>query len=72
IVLNVKRPVAWEGVVNQQLADGVARWPQAALIDWNALGSAQPGWFIADQVHPNPAGAEAYAALIQQLLAEQP
>ena len=34
------------------------------LADWNALATPHPEWFTADQVHLNPAGATALAALI--------
>jgi hypothetical protein len=68
IVVTIKRPVAWEALVNRQLAEGVGRWPQAELADWNALAQSQPGWFIADQVHPTYTGAEAYVAFLRQAL----
>ena len=34
--LNVHRPVGWEYYVNQKFVEGVSRWPQAELIDWDA------------------------------------
>ena len=36
----------------------------AVLADWYTLAAAHPEWFTADQVHLNPAGATALAALI--------
>lgn len=68
IFLTVKRPITWESYLNRKLAEGVARWPQAELADWNAIAQSQPGWFIADQVHPTTTGAEAYVSLILQAL----
>ena len=47
------------------LAAGVARHAGVAVLaDWNALATPHPEWFTADQVHLNPAGAAALAALI--------
>jgi hypothetical protein len=68
IFLTVKRPIGWEQALNRRLAEGVGRWPQAQLVDWNAFAQSQPGWFIADQVHPTATGAEAYVGLILQAL----
>ncbi len=61
----VSRP--WEGPDNAVLAAGVARYPGVAVLaDWNALATPHPGWFTPDQVHLEPAGATALAALIAQ------
>jgi peptidoglycan/LPS O-acetylase OafA/YrhL len=62
--LNVRRPVAWEYTVNVRIAEGVSRWPQATLIDWYQHSADQPGWFIADAVHPTYTGSAAYVTLI--------
>lgn len=46
--INVHRPIGWEYYVNKQFAEGVARWPQAELIDWDATAHTQQEWFIED------------------------
>jgi hypothetical protein len=63
--LNVPRP--WEAADNAVLAAGVARYPGVAVLaDWNALSTPHPEWFTPDQVHLEPAGAQAMAALVAQ------
>jgi len=65
VFVNVNVPRYWAAGDNAVLASGVARYPGlAVLADWNALSSPHPEWFTADQVHLDPAGATALAALI--------
>jgi len=66
IYVNVHVDRPWQDANNQVLADGVARSPNAVLVDWNALASANPQWFGADGTHLaiNGAGAQALAQLI--------
>lgn len=65
VFVNVNVPRYWAAGDNAVLAAGVARYPGlAVLADWNALSSPHPEWFTADQVHLDPAGAAALAALI--------
>ncbi len=66
--LNVRVPVAWEAIVNNQVLEGVNRWPQAELIDWHALSEEQPDWFCEDSVHPSYAGAAEYVKAIWEAL----
>jgi peptidoglycan/LPS O-acetylase OafA/YrhL len=68
LFLNVRRPVAWEAVVNNQLLKGVNRWPQAELIDWHELSEEQAGWFCEDSVHPSYTGAATYVKIILEAL----
>jgi hypothetical protein len=51
---------------------GVERWPQAELIDWDAIAHSEQGWFIRDQTHLSYAGSEAYVAAIKAKLDEKP
>ena len=65
VFVNVDVPRPWEAPDNAVLAAGVARYPGVAVLaDWYSLSTPHPEWFTADQVHLNPAGAQALAALI--------
>jgi hypothetical protein len=67
VFVNVDVPRSWEQSDNATLAAGVARYPGVAVLaDWFSLSSPHPEWFTADQVHLQPAGAAALAALIAQ------
>jgi len=72
IFINVHRPIGWEYYVNQKFIKNVARWPQAELIDWNALAQHEQGWFIKDQTHLSYYGSKAYVEAIQQRIQENP
>jgi peptidoglycan/LPS O-acetylase OafA/YrhL len=56
------------GISNQKFAEGVKRWPQAELIDWEALAHREQAWFIKGQTHLSYAGSRSYANAIQQKL----
>ena len=65
VLVNVCVPRDWMATDNAVLAAGVARYPGlAVLADWNTLATPHPEWFTADQVHLNPDGATALAALV--------
>jgi hypothetical protein len=67
VFVNVDVPRPWEAPDNAALAAGVARYPGlAVLADWYTLSTPHPEWFTSDQVHLNPAGAQALATLITQ------
>jgi hypothetical protein len=68
IFINIHRPIGWEYYINKKFVEDVARWPQAELIDWNALSQHEQGWFIKDQTHLSYAGSKAYVAAIQAKL----
>jgi hypothetical protein len=70
IFINVHRPIGWEYYLNQKFTEDVARWPQAELIDWNAIAHSQQGWFIKDQTHLSYYGSKAYVAAIKVKLEE--
>ncbi len=63
-VVNLKADRDWEGPNNDVLAAGVARWPNALLLDWNTLASADPEGLLSDGVHLQPAGVELYSRLV--------
>jgi hypothetical protein len=49
---------------NPIIRSGVARYPQAALADWNTVAAGHPDWFAPDHVHVGPAGAAALGNLL--------
>lgn len=70
LFVNVRVPRVWESEVNKQLADGTQRWDNAHLVDWFGYSQGQEqDWFnTRDGVHMVPAGAQAYAHIIQASL----
>ncbi len=67
VFVNVNVPRPWEAPDNAVLAAGVARYPGVAVLaDWNAESTPHPEWFTEDQVHLQPAGAQALAALVAE------
>jgi hypothetical protein len=66
IFVNTHVDQPWQDPNNQVLAQGVARNPNAQLVDWYALANENPSWFGADQTHLaiNGPGATALASLI--------
>ena len=68
IFINVHRPIGWEYYINQKFAEGVTRWQEAELIDWDAMAHSTQEWFIRDQTHLSYAGSEAYVNVIRETL----
>jgi hypothetical protein len=67
VFVNINVPRPWEAPDNAVLAAGVARYPGVAVLaDWNAVSTPHPEWFTPDQVHLQPTGAQALAALVAQ------
>ena len=64
IWFNQHEPRSYEEPNNRVIAAGVARHPNTELIDWHALGNANPGWFSSDGIHLSGAGRQAMADLI--------
>ncbi len=65
VFVNVNVPRPWASADNAVLAAGVAAHPGlAVLADWYTLSTGHPEWFTADQVHLDPAGAQALANLV--------
>ena len=70
--VNVHRPVPWEYTVNKRLAEGVARWPQAALIDWQARSTPHANWFVEDKTRLPITGRQAYVEVILEAMVVAP
>jgi len=64
VFLTNKVPRKWQKPNNNALTDGVARYPNARLVDWRARSAAHPEWFWQDGIHLRPEGAKIYATLI--------
>lgn len=67
IFVTLAVPRAWETSNNAILADGVARYSNAQLADWHAIGAGRLDLLWSDGVHLRPQGAYAYAALLAPL-----
>ena len=64
-VVNVKVPRPWEEPNNAVFAEAVPRYPNAVLLDWKALGEANPDLFESDGVHMNQDGIRLYTDLVR-------
>jgi len=68
VTVHVDRP--WQDQVNSVLVQGVARYPNTVLADWQGLAAQNPQWFYADGTHLpiGGPGAQALADLIADRL----
>jgi len=64
LVVNLKVDRDWETQNNELLAERVANWPNAVLVDWNSVASTDPEGLLSDGVHLQPAGVDLYTRLI--------
>ena len=71
IVVNTAVPRPWRDGNNQIINEVAARYPQADVIDWNAISSGRPEYFAPDGVHLVPAGVNAYVSAILEKLQEK-
>ncbi|HOG48491.1 MAG TPA: acyltransferase family protein [Anaerolineae bacterium] len=72
VFLSLKVPREWEGPNNAIIAEGVARYPNAVLVDWRAASLERPDYFWEDGIHLRPEGAQAYAALVAAAVMSTP
>jgi len=68
IFVNVRRPARWVEGINWQMAEGVARYPQAQLVDWFAVSNPNDDWFISDGTHLTGTGIGWYVEAIAVVL----
>ena len=68
VIINAKVPRPWEDQVNSTMAAAVPKYKNAVLLDWNAYGGANPGFFYDDGIHLNPTGRDAYAQFVARAL----
>lgn len=68
IVVNTAVPRPWRDGNNQIISEVAAKYPQADVIDWNAISEGHPEYFAPDGVHLVPAGVNAYVSAILERL----
>ncbi len=68
VFVTVKVPRFWEQRNNVLLAEGVERYPNAALADWYGASVNQPELFWDDGMHLQPRGSRVYVNLLLQHL----
>ncbi|MBL8093261.1 MAG: acyltransferase family protein [Anaerolineales bacterium] len=68
IFVNVRRPARWVEGINWRMAEGVARYPQAQLVDWFAVSNPNDDWFISDGTHLTGTGIGWYVEAIAAVL----
>ena len=64
--VNVRVPRQWEDTSNRVIAEGVARYDNAALVDWYSVSSDRDELFSGDGVHPKQPGRVILAELIAE------
>ena len=68
VVINTAVPRAWRDKNNQIIAEVVANYPNAKLINWNELSYNHPEFFAPDGVHLLENGSDVYVAAILEAL----
>jgi hypothetical protein len=66
VFVNVRVARAWETPNNRVIAAGVARHPNAELVDWYSASEGRPELFVSDGVHLQPPGQRLYASMIRE------
>jgi len=72
VFVNVRVPRPWEQPNNQMLAEKVAEYPNAVLVDWYSASAGRYDLFWDDGIHLRPEGARFYADLISESLEPEP
>jgi hypothetical protein len=70
VFVNLKVPRSWETPNNNAIANGVAKYPNAVMVDWHDASSDHPEYFAKDGYHLTVAGAKVYTNLIGDTLVE--
>ena len=66
VLVNVRVDTSWQSEVNSELRQTVAGWHQATIADW--YDASTTSGIVVDGTHTSPAGARAFAALIDRAL----
>jgi len=72
VVVNLKVPRRWEVGNNTILADGVKRYANTVLMDWNTTIASQINLLAADGTHMGGRSARLYSNMVIDLLSQQP
>ena len=64
ILVNDKLARDWQDPNNSTLASVAPQFPNVVLIDWYAISTPHPEWFVQDGIHLNSDGRAAYASLV--------
>ncbi|MEZ5239101.1 MAG: acyltransferase family protein, partial [Microthrixaceae bacterium] len=68
VLVNAKVERPWESITNERTARVAERYDNVVLVDWHAMASEHPEWFVADGTHLRPEGQRAYARAIAEAL----
>jgi peptidoglycan/LPS O-acetylase OafA/YrhL len=63
LTARVGRP--WEAEVNERLASGVSRHPNAHLVEWRVYSGCHDDWFTTDSFHLTTIGRREYASFVR-------
>ncbi len=66
--VNLRQFTDWVPAANAVIADAAHRYPNLAVIDWDARATPDPGLVYGDGLHLNDAGAAAMAELVGSTL----
>ena len=72
VLVTVKAPRSWtaeDNAIIRRLAEKYAA-TNVRLADWEADSAGRRDWFYADGIHMKPAGADAYAQLLREAIAQ--
>jgi peptidoglycan/LPS O-acetylase OafA/YrhL len=69
IVVNTAVPRSYREDNNRIISEVVSKYPNARLVDWNALSAGHPEYFGPDGVHLSDLGSTVYVAAITEALA---
>ncbi|MDQ0246128.1 lysophospholipase L1-like esterase [Bacillus fengqiuensis] len=66
LFINVRVPRPWEAIVNKTLEEISKKHSNMSIVDWYSTSANHNEYFVNDGVHLKPAGAEAFAAMIEK------
>lgn len=68
IIVDTAVPRSWRDDNNRIIRLVIADYPQARLVDWNAISMGHPEYFAPDGVHLSDAGGEVYVSAVLEAL----
>ena len=64
ILINDKLARDWQDPNNATIGSVAPQFANVVLINWNAISTPHPEWFVQDGIHLNNEGRAAYASLV--------